>query len=976
MTQVTKKIMTELKIFLASSNELEQERIKLGNEIASLNNKITKEGKRVELIKWEDLNRAMHKDGVQTRFTEELLKSDVAVILIHKRVGKFTMEEFNQAYSAMIQGKKPKWIYVYFKNLAPTPDEIAQKEFRRQIDAVYDLKERIEQVEQNMVIPYESFEGLWANLKAQLEDVFENEGNTNGANPPPPTKTIAKSTEWDSYKNSALQLHRHLIMASYKTTIRTAIELEKIYVGMKAKIHGTDYEYTKSGMQQLMDWFEKEKTQPMDLRAAIKAAENRRIKSLAILGNPGCGKTILLKYILVILTEGAQSDTLGLDASLIPFFAPLRELKDPNKESFLDFIHRVCKLEVHALDQDDLKKLLQRKKGIILLDGLDEVADEEVRLQTCQWIDKARQSYADTLFLVTSRFGSYHGETRLSNESGAVLELSIQDFTKEEMVIFLERWFEAVETGIHAGEDEEHWRSEGRKKARELAKEICSNENIFQLAVNPLILQILALLRREKDIGLPERRVELYQRWTNVLLAYWEESKETDFIPAKQVLQTFALLLHEEEGRRSAPLAEVADWIKDPLEKNGMSGVDPEAVLKKIRDRSGIVFGYNETEYGFTHLRFQEYFAAEEIRDKELVKLLIQNYKSEWWYEVILLSLALNKPSIIEPFMKQIISMDVFEKDISHVLDAVKDSEVKPVEVFTEALNQGSLSSLARQNVLRVLEQMPCKKSELALKMAAASRDKKLAVLAYNILKNSGMAEGLEDPVPTRVIEHEKDHSMLVLVPAGSFYYGSREDDNEAKRDEKPQNTIELPDFYIDKYQVTNKQYKLFVDETKHRPPNQSNKDAEELYGGPIWEGNSYPQEYADHPVMCVSLEDARAYAKWAGKRLPTEQEWEKAARGWDGRNYPWGNEFDDKFCNHGRKFKGTTAVGSFEKGVSPYGCHDMAGNVWEWTDSTLGSKPVVRGGSWSADSMYCRCAYRGKYEYRSVNNGFRCALT
>jgi len=183
-----------------------------------------------------------------------------------------------------------------------------------------------------------------------------------------------------------------------------------------------------------------------------------------------------------------------------------------------------------------------------------------------------------------------------------------------------------------------------------------------------------------------------------------------------------------------------------------------------------------------------------------------------------------------------------------------------------------------------------------------------------------------------------KDGKEMVRVPAGKFLYG----------DDKRE--VELPEFWIDKAPVTNAEYARFVAETGHEPPRH-------------WNGKTPPKKIADHPVVYVTWNDATAYAKWAGGRLPTEEEWEKAARGTDGREYPWG-EWTEDHCNSEEAGLGdTTPVGQYSpQGDSPYGCVDMAGNVWEWTTSEWepgDERRVVRGGLWSGNQWLARCAYR-----------------
>jgi eukaryotic-like serine/threonine-protein kinase len=235
----------------------------------------------------------------------------------------------------------------------------------------------------------------------------------------------------------------------------------------------------------------------------------------------------------------------------------------------------------------------------------------------------------------------------------------------------------------------------------------------------------------------------------------------------------------------------------------------------------------------------------------------------------------------------------------------------------------------------------------------------------------------------------EKDSMILVYVPEGEFLMGSASSDSDANSDEKPQHTTYLDAFWIDRTEVTNAKYAKCVADGACNPPYNSSS-----YTRASYYGNS---QYVDYPVIYVDWHMASAYCSWAGRRLPSEAEWEKAARGIAGRLYPWGDQAPtSSVVNFGSNVGDTTEVGSYSSGASPYGALDMAGNVWEWVndwydENFYGNSPTenplgpssrsyrgLRGGSWSDGSRGVRSAIRGWYspEVRNYSFGFRCALS
>ena len=258
---------------------------------------------------------------------------------------------------------------------------------------------------------------------------------------------------------------------------------------------------------------------------------------------------------------------------------------------------------------------------------------------------------------------------------------------------------------------------------------------------------------------------------------------------------------------------------------------------------------------------------------------------------------------------------------------------------------------------------------------------------------------------PNALPSHHTFEPEMIPIPAGEFLMGSdQEKDKHAKDNELPQHKLYLPGYATAKTPVTNAQYAAFLQATRHDPPAH--------WKFLFWKSRRSPRRKHDHPVVNVTWHDAQAYCAWlsevTGKpySLPSEAEWEKAARSTDGRIYPWGDVWDSGRCNVGQGLAGenTTPVTAYPNGVSPYGVLDMVGNVWEWTRSLWGvalRKPefgypydlddgrentgandtvrrVLRGVSFYNDPCRARCATRYRYSPRNhyASIGFRVAIS
>lgn len=400
-----------------------------------------------------------------------------------------------------------------------------------------------------------------------------------------------------------------------------------------------------------------------------------------------------------------------------------------------------------------------------------------------------------------------------------------------------------------------------------------------------------------------------------------------------------------------------------------------------IRDESGLLTGWDMENYGFMHLGFQEYLAAREIRTRafdepEVLRGLASHFGESWWQEVGLLLLALEDPSLFDPYMREVIKLPAFAKYPQFVemcLDDAAETSPKPFEELLSKTPGNSKQLWARQFVaLRVLEQL---KPEAVEKLQPKLSQHPSADIRR--LYKDRAAQAILEAITAARGEYE-----LVRISGGKFSMGSQESEEGRFDDEGPLHEVQVPDFYLGRYPVTNEEYARFL---KENP-----KSSEPEY----WADRKFNQPR--QPVVGVSWEDGQRYAAWAGLRLPTEAEWEYACRaGTNTRYYPGDKEKDlDRAGWYDDNSKDQHhPVG--EKEPNAFGLYDMHGNVWEWVeddwhhdykdapddgrawiDDPRGVDRVIRGGGWFIDALYCRSAIRSSRPPGDRNRllGFRLA--
>jgi formylglycine-generating enzyme required for sulfatase activity/energy-coupling factor transporter ATP-binding protein EcfA2 len=785
------------------------------------------------------------------------------------------------------------------------------------------------------------------------------------------------------------------------------IELDRIYVTLRATRHPgrrTEVDWL-AGQTALApgEWHRgKDQTAPGDTTQVTVNEALADHQRLVVLGDPGSGKTTLLRYLALLyardLAEGTQlvSETLGLDESgSLSILLPLRQIgrylaehhpKDDGTEGhaiLLQFLAQVLKNERIEVPTDFFDAWLTDGRAAVLLDGLDEVADPGLRRRVSRLVDAFTRAYTKCRYVVTSRIVGYNETSRL-NEGYATT--TVRDFSMEDVTIFLSQWHRLVAIGqMGLGETAEAFAAD---QTAQLLTAIEKNERVRELAINPLMLTVIALIHRDR-VKLPDRRAELYQEAVDVLLGKWDEARGMqeslilnerpfDISDRRLVLQQVALAMHEQAIKEidAGPLRELlatqlADAVTDPRELDAAVA----RFLNVIQERTGLLIARAEGTYAFSHLTFQEYLAALAIAGQDdYLDYTLRRCPDAWWRETILLEAGY-------------LSTQSKERT-TRLIRAIADARTEPEPYHNLVLAAECVRDAGANRILGDLE------TELRgrLKQELEAPVSRGRFGALKTLFTRGMsselatrqriaaAEALGKIGGSQFWTRPYGEPEWVQIPAGEFTMGEA---GEAHR-------VHMEGYGIARVPITNAQYQLFVLATGYDPPGD-------------WNGTRAPRGREGHPVVNVGLHDALSFCRWLSEAtdrpitLPSEAEWEKAARGADdARAYPWGETFDAARCNVDESgFGGTTPVGIFLDGASPYGCLDMAGNVWEWTRSRYEAYPyrpdddretpepkdddwmVVRGGSWYGRRGRARCAYRGglRPDRRGGGLGFRVVL-
>jgi len=724
------------------------------------------------------------------------------------------------------------------------------------------------------------------------------------------------------YCGKAESLHAHLPVAGFITQLKVAIDIDDIYVPLTATVDLRGFgEGAFLSAQHAAECLRgcKDRQLEIALPEAFRQSEQRKRKGIVILGDPGSGKTTHLKRLLLWCLRKGAGD-LGLPSDMLPVFISLRDLRNFDGDLW-DFIESQFEGKHLGTPKGFGKRMLRRGRLLLLFDGLDEVADLAQREQVSKCIIEAVRELPSCRFVVTSRYAGYSDTVRLSED---FLEMHLRPLNADQAARFIHNWYRAVEMGL--ARDPVQGESIAKTKAEDLIEKLSQPDfrarRVFELTRNPLLLTNLCLVHRFRGT-LPKRRARLYEECIDVLLEHWRTAKKlelgVDARAGRSALQPVALWLHGEEGRTKATAKELEPILDPALKKVGWAKGGAENFLRTIRDESGLLVGWDQDHYGFMHLGFQEYLAAREIRSRafsnpEVVKELASHFGESWWEEVALLLLALEDPSLFEPFMREVVNLPAFAGNAHLVELCLDDAAEVSAAPFRELLEKAAGKDRGlweRQlTALRILDSLDPK----ALDKLAG----KLVNHPFSEISNWFRSRGIEAVLREKqdIIYTSPGAVELVRIPGGAFMIGASEDDPNERWIGRPRHKVTVPGFYMGRYPVTNEEYGMFL---KKNPNTKEPK---------FWAERRFNQP--KQPVTGVTWHDARMFAEWAGCRLPSEAEWEYACRA--GTTGPTYGDLNKIAC-YGEDWNkgGPHPVG--QKDPNAFGLYDTLGNVWEWNE-------------------------------------------
>jgi formylglycine-generating enzyme required for sulfatase activity len=893
-----------VRLFIGSPSDVATERSYVADVAAALNHNMADERDvQFKVVGWEtDARARVHKQGAQGPIDEDLPveQCDIVVGILWKRLGTpiremggetGTEHEIRAAIAASRQSGRPEVVLCINKAPYFTEDE----EEIEQAALVVKFRKEIRGLE----LAYNGAADFRDKIRDYLEKyLIQHHRVTPGRVP------AAIGGDPTRYVKALREETSHFDVQGLKFGDNRAyrFSIEEFYIPLTTS-SSTGADEAKRGEM---------RAGPIPLQEAMLAH-----RKLLVVGDPGSGKSTFLKRVAFELckewAEGAALPVRIEAAVLSTYIAQQHTKTGPADAVSPDwipvFLGAQCAEKNRELSADYFRAKLKVGGCHVLIDGLDETPDEASRVRLAALIRQAAAAFDGCRFVVTSR---PEGKVPIADFEEAL----IGDLEPEAIRAFLGK----VAKQLYASDE-----TKERQFREELEGAVNGRREIRKMTRNPVMLTALAVLQHN-NVKLPEKRVDLYG---SILEWLSKQRAKPGRMPASDCLlrlRELALEMqrHEEGRKKQVPLA----WAGEKLMKGFASREAAERFLRAEQADSGIVVSRGP-EIAYWHLTFQEYLAALEIagwEDKDQYKLLLGRnakiYRPEWRETVLLYGGLLFKAGApkVDALLRKL--LDKMGKQ-SRLADRAKCVGLIGA-LLKDLVGYEVTDERYGESLRRVMDIFEAKKSkEVPFKDRLAA------------------AEALGQAGDPRVANQE-----WVTIPATTHYWIGAQKKNPKGRnydeeayDDETLREVNLAAFRIGKYPVTVVQYLSFVEEgtAPDREPER-------------WEEQ---QEHPNWPVVNVTWHQAAAYCEWAGGRLPTAEEWERAARGPKSTKYPWGNDdIDPSRANYEEgKIGHPTPVGLFPCGVSAEGVCDLIGNVLEWTASEWlnGSGMYVwRGGSFN----------------------------